>query len=235
MATRRFPFFRAVPITGLLLAAGVGGAAPPLEQSAPTTTEPSPAPKADADKKPPATRRRMKIDVEKQVERVLAEEEKAAPPRFETTVDVEGKSPQVAVERSLHGTDLDCARTPGGPPNEVDMRAVRRTPPTSVDFAALAGFLSKKVKGKGPNRYFVYRQRRADGMTTYALRETRVSEAAFYNTEGVTFELVEAFPDRESATRLWRRLERGQSASAPSPTATPPPPWALTTCPAAKK
>lgn len=115
------------------------------------------------------------------------------------------------------------------------MRAVRRTPPQSVDLAALAGFLSRKIKSKGPNRYFVYRQRRADGAVAYTLRETRLSEAAFYNTQGTTFELVDAFPDRDSATRLWRRLERGQGAPAPGPSATPPPPWALTTCPATKK
>lgn len=170
----------------------------------------------------------------KHVDRVLKEEEKAAPPRFQTTVDVEGKSPQVALERTLNGVDLECAPAPGGPPTEVQMRAVRRTPPPTADFAALAGLLAKKIKNRGPNRFFVYRQRRADGSVTYALRETRMSEAAFYNTQGVTFELVEAFPDRESATRLWRRLERGQSAYSPNPSATPPPPWVSTTCPTPK-
>jgi len=168
--------------------------------------------------------------VQKHVEKVLVEQEKSGPPRFETAVDVVGKSPQVMLERALRGQDLECAPSPGGVPTEVEMRAVRRTPPPYVDFLALSGVLAKKLKGKGPDRYFLYRLRRADGGVSYSLREQRVPDSSFYNTLGTTFELVETFSDRDIATKAWRRLERGFETPFPTVSASPPPPWVTTTC-----
>ena len=79
---------------------------------------------------------------------------------------------------------------------------------------ALAGKLMGAVKGKAAPHYYLYAVKR-NNTVNYALRDERVPDSWFYNFPGVTFELVESFPDRDSATRAWRRMERGMTPVGP--------------------
>jgi hypothetical protein len=145
--------------------------------------------------------------VDKHVERLLADPQKGGLPRFETSIEVIGKSPQVMFERFLNGPDLGCGPT------------VRNLLGPYFDLAALVRLLKKK----GPDRYFLYRVRRS-GDVSYWLREDRIRDALLLTAPGVTFELVTAFPDLGSATEGWRRMERGFK------TARPPSAWVMIPC-----
>jgi hypothetical protein len=87
--------------------------------------------------------------------------------------------------------------------------------------------LVRLFKEKGPDRYFLYRVRRA-GDSSYWLREDRIRDALLLTTPGATFELVAMFPDLGSATNGWRRMERGFE------TPRPPSPWVTIPCRARK-
>ena len=54
------------------------------------------------------------IDVDRHVGQMLEEEAKKGTPRFETSIEVYGKSPQIMLERFFGGVDLECK--PGGAP-----------------------------------------------------------------------------------------------------------------------
>ena len=171
------------------------------------------------------------IDVDRHVDQVLEEEAKKGPPRFETLIEVHGKSPQIMLERFFGGIDLECVpggTPPGGAPTEVEMREVRPHPAPYVDFAALGRAVAKKLKGKGPERYFLYRVRNKERVN-YLLREGRVPPGTIGALPGVAYDLIAAFPDTDSAVRGWKRMERG-FPSAEGPDASPPPPWQTTTC-----
>jgi hypothetical protein len=172
------------------------------------------------------------IDVDRHVDQVLEEEAKKGPPRFQTTIEVYGKSPQIMLERFFGGVDLECvpggAPPGGGAPTEVEMRAVRPHPAPYVDFAALGMAVAKKLKGKGPERYFLYRVRNKERVN-YLLREGRVPPGTIGALPGVAYDLIAAFPDTDSAVRGWKRMERG-FPTAEGPDASPPPPWQTTTC-----
>jgi hypothetical protein len=172
------------------------------------------------------------IDVDRHVGQVLEEEAKKGPPRFQTSIEVYGKSPQIMLERFFGGVDLECvpggAPPGGGAPTEVEMRAVRPHPAPYVDFAALGMAVAKKLKGKGPERYFLYRVRNKERVN-YLLREGRVPPGTVGVLPGVTYDLVAAFPDTDSAVRGWKRMEHG-FPTAEGPDASPPPPWQTTTC-----
>jgi len=110
------------------------------------------------------------------------------------------QAPQVMFERFFHGLDLECGPASSAPPTDVEMRTVRHLPTPYWDLAALVGALAKRLKEKGPDRYFLYRVRRAGGVS-YWLREDRISDATLFNIPGTTFELAATFPDLDSARR----------------------------------
>jgi len=187
----------------------------------------------DAPRPVPADPRWIRLDVDKHVERLLADPQKGGLPRFETSIEVLGKPPQVMFERFFHGLDLECGPASSAPPTDVEMRTVRHLPTPYWDLAALVGALAKRLKEKGPDRYFLYRVRRAGGVS-YWLREDRISDATLFNIPGTTFELAATFPDLDSATKGWRRMERGFETPRPTVSASPPPPWATIPCRARK-
>jgi hypothetical protein len=170
------------------------------------------------------------IDVDRHVDQMLEEEAKKGTPRFETSIEVYGKSPQIMLERFFGGVDLECtpggAPPGGGAPTEVEMRAVRPHPSPYVDFAALGMAMAKKLKGKGPERFFLYRVFNNKDRITYLLREGRLTPGSL---PGMTYEMIAAFPDTSSAVRGWKRMEHG-FPTAEGPDASPPPPWQTTTC-----
>ena len=172
------------------------------------------------------------IDVDRHIDQVLEEEAKKGPPRFQTSIEVYGKSPQIMLERFFGGVDLECvpggAPPGGGAPTEVEMREVRPHPAPYVDFAALGMAVAKKLKGKGPERYFLYRVRNKERVN-YLLREGRVPPGTIGALPGVAYDLIAAFPDTDSAVRGWKRMEHG-FPTAEGPDASPPPPWQTTTC-----
>jgi hypothetical protein len=157
-------------------------------------------------------------------------------PRFETQVEVVGKSPQVMLDRFLRGIEYDCkpggAPPGGGAPTHIEMRAARWHPSPSADLqAALIQILGQafKGKGRGEERYFLYRMN-ARGDVSYLLREGRLPEAVTYATPGTTYELIKAYADAKSGATAWRRMERG-FASPDGSTASPPADWQISTCP----
>lgn len=151
------------------------------------------------------------------------------PPRFETSIEVDAQSPQAAFERHLQGLDLECGPAGGGTPTDVETRAVRPHLAPSADFLALGRWIKDKVqKGKGPDRFFLYRVRTAKAVT-YSLRSEPVP-GALLGVPGTTFELVATFPDQGSATRAWQRLEQGFASATPTSAASATPSWATSPC-----
>ena len=209
----------------LLLVATAARSEPPPDP------QPSPNPRPVAQPSPekaPVPPKRLHLDIERHVQGAVDRE--AAPLRFETSVEVEAESAQAAFERHLHGLDLECGPAGGGAPTDVEMRAVRPHLSPSADFLALGRWLAGKAKGgKGQDRYFLYSVTSARGVS-YSLRGERVPDALL-GVQGTTFELVATFPDRDSATRAWQRLERGSLDPAHRDAASRPPPWATSPCP----
>lgn len=166
--------------------------------------------------------------VEQQAETVLDEKQRTEPPRFESSIEVVGESPQGILDRRLRGLDLECSPAGAGPPTESETRAVRPHPSPYMDYVPVAKWLAGKMKGKQADRYFLYRVRRLDGLG-YTLREGRISDSEFYNTTGASFELLEGFPDAKQGTIALRRMERGFDTTT-SPDALPVQPWATSPC-----
>ena len=196
-----------------------GRAAAQSAQTPSPTPSPSPSP--------------LTLDVEKHVDQVLAEQAGKDTPRFETTIEVVGKSPQIMLERFFGGVDLECGPigsvpAGGGAPTVEETRAFRPHPSPSVDFAALGRAVAQKLKGKGPEKYFLYRVRSKNG-EKFLLREGRVPASWLDTLPGTRFDLVAAFPDLDSGVKGWKRMERG-FPTAEGSNAPPPQPWATTTC-----
>jgi hypothetical protein len=224
---------RLVRIALLLLGCAVASPAGAQQQPAPEATAEQQA--ADAKKEQPPKRRgqRLVLDIDKHVERKLEEEARIAPPRFQESIEVVGRSPQMLLERFFGGVDLECGpAVGGGAPTIEEMRGYRpHTSPTADLMAlamALAGKVMGKVKGKPEPLYYLYAVRRSSAVN-YALREDRVPDSWFYNFPGVTFELVASFPDRDSAVTAWRRMERGYGTPA-APKVEAIPQWATAPC-----
>ena len=206
----------------ILLAVSSVMGGPAAAQGAPPAT-PTPSPSAS-----PFT-----LDVEKHVDQVLAEQAGKDTPRFETTIEVVGKSPQIMLERFFGGVDLECGPlgsvpAGGGAPTVEETRPFRPHLSPSVDFAALGRAIAQKLKGKGPEKFFLYRVRSKNG-EKYLLREGRVPASWLDSLPGTTFDLVAAFPDLDSGVKGWKRMERG-FPTAEGSNAPPPQPWATTTC-----
>ncbi len=190
--------------------------------------EPAPSPAPSPSPSPNAARKRLRLDVDRHVERVL--QGQAGLPRFETSVEVLGKTPELLLERFIKGFDVECGPTGGGAPSEVEMRAARPAVSPSVDFMALARELVSRLKGreKGPERYFIYMARRRDG-ATYWVREGRLPVATVAAVPEAGVEMVAGFPDLDSATKALRRLERGLPVAARADAA-PTPRWVTSPC-----
>lgn len=177
---------------------------------------------------------RLRLDIDRHVEQRLAEEDRKGTPRFETQVEVVGKSPQMMLDRYFGGVDLECtpAAAPpgGGAPTHVEMREARWHPSPSADLQAAILKLADLIKGKKdqPERYFLYRLRGNSGVS-YILREGRAPHTLLYANPETTFELVAGFPDLGSGTRALRRLEHGFSTPV-GPAAPPPAAWQTSTC-----
>jgi len=194
-----------------------------LAPQASPTPRPTPTPRPSTS---PSARPPLKLDVEQQVEKVM--EDHAGDLRFEDEVDVTGRTPEEALAQHFRQFDLECGPAGGGPPGHVESREARPHMAPYIDMVALAHLLSGLGgKGKGPERYFLYRMNRGES-SVFTVREARLT-AAEGAAPGGTFELVETFPDLGSAMKAWRRMERG-FASPIGSDALPPPAWATTTC-----
>jgi hypothetical protein len=138
-------------------------------------------------------------------------------PRFETTVDVEARSPQSLLNRHFEG--MPCSAV-GGVPTETPAARPQTSP--SVDLLSAARALGKALKSKGPDRFFVYRIREGERIR-YSLREGPVTRDWLPGVGGRLYELVDVFPDRDEAVRALHRLERDGDAKEPkaSPCPTP--------------
>lgn len=127
-------------------------------------------------------------------------------PRFR--IEVTGRTPQQAFEEHLQGFDTLCGPGGGGAPTLADMKGYRPNviPPTlfSVDLIKALADLKKM----GPDRYFLYRMVRSDGVTSYIVRDGRLPESQLL-MPGAKMEPIAAFADRATATHAWRRMERG--------------------------
>jgi hypothetical protein len=167
--------------------------------------------------------------VDQQIEKVLDEKQRTEIPRFESSIEVVGDSPQAILDRRLRGVELECGPAGGGAPTEAETRAVRPHPSPSADFLALAKAIAAKLKGKGPPRYFLYLVRRPNDVT-FIVREGRISDAEFYNTAGATFELIEGFPDAKGAATALRRMERGFDTPVSEISASAVPTWSTSPC-----
>jgi len=162
---------------------------PPDESAAQPSPTPSPPP-------------RLRLDIEKNTQRVLD----AHPvPRFETSVDVEARSPQDLLDR--HFQDLPCGAV-GGVPMQA---AGRPTTSPSVDFMAVARAIGEKLRKKGPDRYFIYRIREGERVH-HSLRDGPVPSDWLSGVNGTLYELVAAYPDREEAVRALHHQEQGAEA-----------------------
>jgi hypothetical protein len=164
--------------------------------------QPSPTPS-------PSAAPRLRLDIEKHAQRVLDEK---GVPRFETTVDVEARSPQSLFDRHFEG--LPCGAV-GGVPTETTPGRPATSP--SADFLALARALGGTLKPKGPERFFLYRIREGERVR-HSLREGPVPREWLGGVNGALYELVAAFRDRGEAVRALHRLESGAEAKErPSP------------------
>jgi hypothetical protein len=159
--------------------------------------------------------------------------EEEGPPRFETSIDVVGRTPDEVLQEHLRRFDLECG-PPSGVPTHAEMRELRRglPPAAGIDLVALARAVRKSINSGKPDRYFLYRVHRADG-PTYILREGALPAEALY-APGATFELLDAFPDKKTAVFVWKRYERNEKPRPPSDA--PPPPllpqtWMRANCP----
>ncbi|MGE0453987.1 MAG: hypothetical protein AB7O37_11310 [Vicinamibacteria bacterium] len=153
--------------------------------------------------------------------------------RFETSVEVQGKSPQLMLERFVGGPQalaLQCGAPAGGPPSEAEMREVRHHPSPYMDYLAALDWLKGRLVRVGRPKYYLYRLAR-EGRTLYELREGPLSNQALYNMPGTRYELIETFAAEGDAVRALRRMERGFGSPTPAVSSSPPPPWVTTNCP----
>lgn len=202
----------AAPLVLLLLQATPG---PPPEPG------PSPSPSPQASSAP-----RLRLDIERHVDSVMRDH--GGTPAFETSVDVIGRSPDIALAEQLKDFDLECGPS-SGPPTAIESREFRPHPAPYLDLTALAQMLTGALSQPGPPRYFLYRLRGSEAGPEYLLREQALVQAP--GQQPITnFELVASFPDLDSALRAYRRMARGFSDPVRADNTDPPPPWATTTC-----
>jgi hypothetical protein len=198
-----------------LLAAGT-----PAQHPEPT---PSPSPKPTGS--PEASRQereRLHLDVEKHVEKVLEEEERERLLRFEEHLEVKSRSAGDVLADHFKGIDLECGPTSEGAPTDLQSREFRPHPAPHADLTALAQALMGRLKGSGPDRYFLYRVQQGARLS-YVVRSERIPATWSEGVAGAMFELIDGYPDLKTATTAWRRLERAHDGAAP-------PLWATSPC-----
>jgi hypothetical protein len=220
------------PAAGLALLCLLSGAASAQVAATASPSPPAPEPAEASAGGPQASPAppRLRLDVDRQVGERLDKDRDV--PRFETQVEVVGKSPQAMLNRFFGGVDLECgpaAAAPpgGGAPSEIESREARLHPSPTADFVGLARAIADKLRRPGADRYFLYR-RTAGSDVSYELREGRLSASSLY-LPGTTYELVDAFPDAASGTKALHRMERG-FVSPRGPDVPPPQPWQTSTC-----
>jgi hypothetical protein len=81
---------------------------------------------------------------------------------------------------------------------------------------------------KGAERFFLYRMEN-QGRVTFVVRTERVPDSYALAVPGLTYSLVETYPDLGSAAAALRRLEQGFARPERSDPGAPPPPWATAT------
>jgi hypothetical protein len=204
-----------------------------------TPTPPGTGPTAAAAPSPGPTPtpapKRLRLDIDRLVSERMEQDRRKGIPRFETQVEVIGKSPQMMLDRFFGGIEYDCrpggAPPGGGAPSHVEMREARWHPSPSADFeAALLKLIAAAFKGqmRGEEKYFLYRVN-TKGNVSYILREGRLPDALVYARPGTTYEVIKAYADTKSGAKALRRLERGfktpEGSSAP-----PPADWQTSTC-----
>lgn len=196
-----------------------------LAQAAPAQNpSPAPSPTPTPSATAPAAPQRLRLDIERHVDSVMRDR---GMPAFETSVEVIGKPPDLALAEQLANFDLECGPA-GGPPTAVESMEFRPHPAPYLDFAALARALSRTLGNPGPPRYFLYR---VHGMADveYLLREEELRTPPGQQPS-TAFELVASFPDLGSAVQGWRRMTRGFGTAERTDQADPPAPWATTSC-----
>jgi hypothetical protein len=165
---------------------------------------------------PPQDSPGLKLHIDRHVERVLEEHRKPQAggeglPRFETSVEVEGKVPQVMFERYLRDFDMKLGPTFSAGPTVAESHGQLEGTPKSretspaVNVLPLIQWLGRKTRGDGPPKYFLYRVMTPDGIFML-LREERLPPSAV--ARGVLFELVGSYPDLKTALAEYKRLDR---------------------------
>jgi hypothetical protein len=197
-----------------------------LAQAAPAPgPSPSPSPTPVASPTPPAVPQRLRLDIARHVDSVLREQD--GTPRFETSLEVLGRPPDIALEEALKEYDLECGPA-GGPPTAAESMEFRPHPAQSLDLAALARAVSGTLGNPGPPRYFLYRVQ-GQGEVEYLLREEELRTAPGQQPS-TAFVLVASFPDLASAVSGFRRMTRGFGAAERADQAEPLSPWQSQPC-----
>jgi hypothetical protein len=233
-AGRRLPG-RAAAFAVAALLSGRTDAQTAAPSPAPPDAGPAAAPAPTREPPPTPAPKRLRLDIDRLVKERSEEDRRKDIPRFETQVEVVGKSPQAMLERFFGGIEYDCrpggAPPGGGAPTHVEMREARWHPSPSADFqAALLKLLGEAFKRetRGQDKYFLYRMN-VKGDVRYLLREGRLPAALHYAAPGTTFELIAAYPDTKSGVKALRRMERG-FGTPEGPSAPPPADWQTSTC-----
>jgi hypothetical protein len=122
--------------------------------------------------------------------------------RFETSIEVRGRTPEELLSRYLDLERLHEGAT-SGPPLPHETRDFRPSPAESVDLLGFLKWLGDKVGSKEP-RYFVYEASGPRGRWRW-LREGPLPPETL-PPPGLAFELVGAFPDLSEARRVCDEL-----------------------------
>jgi hypothetical protein len=144
---------------------------------------------------------RLVLDVERHVREIGD----ADVPRFR--LEVIGRTPQQAFEEHLKGFDTLCGPGGGGAPTVAEMKNYRPNVISPTLFSVDVLKAIADIKKMGPDRYFLYKMTRPDGIH-YILHEGRLPESQLL-LPGAILDPIGAFPDRATATRAWRRMQRG--------------------------
>jgi hypothetical protein len=180
---------------------------------------------------------RLKVDVERAAEDVVALHAADDLPRFEERIEVH--TYQEALEALLRGAELGCGSTERGAPTRYEINPYRGSRiPVHADFLPAAKMLYSRLFSSKEPRFFLYSVRRdaepgaaLPETIDFVVREGRLPEADLLSPGGGRFELVAGFRKRAQALAALWRLERGVRSLARAREHDPPPPWFATPCP----
>jgi hypothetical protein len=166
----------------------------------------------------PTPTRGLRLEVDRHVQELM---NRTDLPRFETTIEVVGHTPQEMFERHLEGFDAMCGPGGGGSsaPTVAEMARMRPSIPLIGSLFTVDVFKTlEDIEQSGPDRFFVYRVVSPDGVHYY-VREGRMPVAQLI-LPGAIAEPIAAFHDKKRATHAVWRFEHGFTAAE----APPPPP-----------